>query len=663
MKARVACFLVPILMALVLLYQVLASLQIAVTHNATLLIIGVTLAIAAAAGLIAAIGPQVVRVAVLAACTLVFMDVTFRLSGVFEHLRPEGRSRLSRDEKRIADIHTIKSALDDYVARVGPLPTPTKYGEGAGPKVFWKGWWDLSSHDGNGDGRPFLEFLVDGGILPAVPVDPVNESSDDDPRSGKQYVYFLVPPDDKRAAGGACDARPNRWHYMLAITDVEDEPSRPPTKVAGSGCECLWRNDPNYFQQHFDYVLCGTYDVTSESLARSAAARAKRAADELAQKQAEATRIHGAKDRRRLADLLQIRQALQRYIVNVGPLPAPGEYGEAERSRSAAFWRGYWDVSTEDSDGDGRLFLDFLVESGTMASVPVDPDNEAAPDSDPRGGKQYVYFLVPPDYRGVGGSCVSETKRWVYLLGITHLGSKLEDAPKNIPGSGCDCLWRDKPDYFQQHFDYVVCGTFEVTPESRAHAAEVHARWAAAELVKKQAEAARIHGPQDQRRLDDMRRIRQGLQKYIATVGPLPVPNEYGEAEHSRSDVFWKSYWDVSTEDGDGDSRMFLDFLVEKGIMPSVPVDPDNEAAPDGDPRGGRQYVYFVVDPDYGGLGGSCLSGKKQWVYLLGITDLRSESARPPKMIASSGCDCLWRDQPDYFQQHFDYVICGIFSR
>jgi hypothetical protein len=459
MKERVASFLIPVLTAFVLLYQVLGSLRIAVTHPATLIVIGVTLAIAIAAGLLAAFSPTVVRVGVFVVCALVFVDVTFRLLDVFEQLRPERRQRVTRDEQRVADIRTIQKALEEHIARVGSLPTPMEYGEGSGPPAFWKDWWDVSSRDKNGDGKPFLDFLVKAGILPSVPVDPVNEAPDDDPRSGKQYVYYLVPPGYAYGTDAVCDARPNRWLYMLAITDIEEDAARPPATVEGSGCQCLWRDAPNFFQQHFDYVVCGTFEVTPESLAQAAALRAKREAAELAAKQAEADRIHGQQDRRRVADLLQIRQALQKYLATVGPLPSPADYGEAERSRSNTFWQHYWDVSGEDGDGDGRKFLDFLVESGTVSSVPIDPDNEAAADGDPRGGRQYVYFLVPP-YSGYEGGPAAGENKWVYMLGITDLRSEMTRPPKKIAGSGCEALWRDQPNYFQQHFDYVVCGTF-----------------------------------------------------------------------------------------------------------------------------------------------------------------------------------------------------------
>jgi hypothetical protein len=444
---------VPVLTAVILLYQVLSSLQIAVTYGATQLVIGTTLAAAVVAGLFAAFGPAVVRVGVLALCALLFLDVTFHLSGVFDHLQPAGRGRMSRDTQRVADIHRIKAGLDQYVARHGALPTAQEYGEGTGTEHFWKDWWDVSSIDGNRNGTPFLDFLVEGGIMPSVPVDPENKAVNNDPTSGKQYVYFLVPP-SYDYAGGACDARANRWHYMVAITDLEDEPARPPLQAAGSGCQCLWREKPNFFQHHFDYILCGSFDATPERVAEARANRLEAVAKP-------ATRIHVLQDKRRVADIVKIRQGLEKYLDEIGPLPMPREYGEAEKSMKPGFWQGYWDVSTEDGDGDGRAFLDFLSESGVLPSVPVDPVNQPGDDRDPRRGKQYVFYLAQAGETYEGGTCVpGENNKWVYLLGITDLESESQRPPRRLPGSGCDCLWRNQPNFFQKHFDYVVCGTF-----------------------------------------------------------------------------------------------------------------------------------------------------------------------------------------------------------
>ncbi|HEU4888960.1 MAG TPA: hypothetical protein VFV49_13825 [Thermoanaerobaculia bacterium] len=426
----------------------------------TLLIIAVTLAIAAGAGIVAALSPTVIRVGVLVFCAFVFLDVTFHLPGFFSRLRPQGRRQVTRDEKRIADLHRIKAALEQYVAQVGPLPRPADYGEAAGLPGFWQGWWDVSSRDVNRNQLPFLDFLVDDGILSTVPVDPLNSpAADGDPRGGSQYVYFVVPA-EYEYAGGTCDARPNRWHYLLGITDLEEEPSRPPTTFRGSGCECLWRDQPNYFQKQFDYVVCGTFEVTPENRARQARFRAERTAAALAAKQAAAVQAYGARDQRRVDDLLRIDQALKSYLAKVGPLPTPYEYGEAERPGKPGFWQGYWDLSTEDGDGDGKPFLDFLSEKGIMPVVPVDPENARAADGDPKGGRQYVYFVASATEKYGGGTCGARKKEWVYMLGITDLQSELTHPPERIRGSGCECLWRDQPNYFQAHFDYVTCGTF-----------------------------------------------------------------------------------------------------------------------------------------------------------------------------------------------------------
>ena len=482
-KQRLVCFLVPVLTAVVLLYQVLSSLQIAVMHGATLAVIGITLAVAVAAGLLAAYGGSAIRVGVFVVCALVFLDVTFHLSGVFDHLRPEGRGRSSRDTKRLADIHRIQAGLEQYIARYGSLPMAREYGEATGPETYWQGWWDVSSEDKNQSGGAFLDFLVDGGIMPSVPVDPVNTATDDHPMNGTHYVYFLVPP-KYDFSGGACDAQENRWHYMIAITDLEDEPERPPSKAKGSGCECLWRDKPNYFQHHFDYILCGKFDATPEVVARAAAARAKRV-EAIA---TAATQQFEPQDRQRVADILKIKQGFEKYVAEKGPLPAPREYGEADKSKPG-FWQGYWDLSSDDGDNDGQPFLDFLVQSGVMPSVPVDPDNEPGADGNAYGGKQYVYFLARADEVYAGGTCVTGPDKWVYLLGVTDLRSETTRPPQRISGSGCDCLWRDAPNFFQKHFDYVVCGTFDATREARARTFEALVKEEAA-IVEKDAAAA-----------------------------------------------------------------------------------------------------------------------------------------------------------------------------
>ena len=173
----------------------------------------------------------------------------------------EAEARAARDRQRVANLQLLQQALESYITRHGPLPSPAEYGEAAVAPDFWDRWWDLSAVDGNGNGRPFLDFLVERGVVQSIPVDPVNVTSQPtNPREGQQFVYYMVPP-SYDYAGGPCGA-PNRGHYLLAITDLESEVSRPPKTISSPGCACLWRNDQDFFQKHFDYVLCGSFDPT-----------------------------------------------------------------------------------------------------------------------------------------------------------------------------------------------------------------------------------------------------------------------------------------------------------------------------------------------------------------------------------------------------------------
>lgn len=245
-------------MAVVLLYRVLADLQVTVLRPETLLIAAGWIGGACVLGALAAFGGSVVRALVLGLVVLVWVDVTFHLAGAFDAMTPASRTVAARDRARLTDIRTLQDALERHIAEVGPLPSPADYGEGTGPAEFWAGWWDISTHDGNGDARPFLEFLIDRGLMPTVPVDPLNEApADGHPSRGQQYVYFVAPP-GYGYEGGQC-GDPSAATYLLGITDLERERERPPSRVAGSGCDCLWRDKPDFFQPYFDFVVCGRF--------------------------------------------------------------------------------------------------------------------------------------------------------------------------------------------------------------------------------------------------------------------------------------------------------------------------------------------------------------------------------------------------------------------
>ena len=243
---------------LTLLYHALSGLQITLLHPATLWLVALALAIGVAAGVVAGIGGRWTRTCVLALSATAWLDVTLSLPTVFAGLTPSARAARSRDRQRIADIHAVQQALERYIAEHGALPVPSAYGEQAGPPTFWEDWWDVSTVDRNGDGRFLLDFLSTSGLMPEVPVDPVNTPAPDGhPASGSQYAYLVVPP-GYGYKGGQCAEHARNSTYLLAVTDLEGQHTRP-TRVGGSGCACLWRDEPDFFQQHFDFVVCGRF--------------------------------------------------------------------------------------------------------------------------------------------------------------------------------------------------------------------------------------------------------------------------------------------------------------------------------------------------------------------------------------------------------------------
>jgi hypothetical protein len=255
MTRGVASFLVPVLTTTALLYRGLAAVDVSLAEPATIAVICGVLAAGTMLGLLAARGGDGLRIVVFSVTTVLLADTTVHPSRIFDAF--ERRAAARRDARRVADLHRIKAALDTYARTVGPLPEPMRYGEGTGPQTFWPGWWDLSSADADGDGHPFLDFLEERGVR--VPLDPVNKSANAvDPHLGSQYVYFVVPA-GYDYQGGACQTWSNAWVFVLGITDLETESERPPRQITGSGCACLWQNAPDFFQQHFDYVLCGTF--------------------------------------------------------------------------------------------------------------------------------------------------------------------------------------------------------------------------------------------------------------------------------------------------------------------------------------------------------------------------------------------------------------------
>ena len=242
----------PVLLAAALLYQVLATLQISVGSVEALLIVGGVVGLALAAGFAAAWGPPIVRAAVFAGCLVLWLDAGFDLQAAFGSQRGTGGVDAVRGE----DVRALRDALERYVERTGTLPAPVAYGEGTGHPSFWQGWWDLSSDDRDGDGRPFLDFLIEEDVMARVPLDPVNSG---DPASreptGHQYVFYVAPP-GYGYQGGHCGGT-EQGAYLLGVTGVEG--NAPPRSRGDEGCDCFWREAPGFFDGRFAYAVCGTF--------------------------------------------------------------------------------------------------------------------------------------------------------------------------------------------------------------------------------------------------------------------------------------------------------------------------------------------------------------------------------------------------------------------
>lgn len=92
----------------------------------------------------------------------------------------------ARDAVRKKDMQTIYTMLVQYATQYGGIPGTASYGD------VNSGGWDYSSQP---VGAPtFMSFLVTGGIITKVPVDPINNMSGDSTPSGSYaYKYYCYP--------------------------------------------------------------------------------------------------------------------------------------------------------------------------------------------------------------------------------------------------------------------------------------------------------------------------------------------------------------------------------------------------------------------------------------------------------------------------------------
>jgi len=85
--------------------------------------------------------------------------------------RVTDRMASARDSRRMADMRTIRDAIEQYYVDKQTYPAPKKNGSYGG--------WDVS-HDGN-----FVPDLVSSGYLREVPSDPLNDKT-------HHYRYYVL---------------------------------------------------------------------------------------------------------------------------------------------------------------------------------------------------------------------------------------------------------------------------------------------------------------------------------------------------------------------------------------------------------------------------------------------------------------------------------------
>lgn len=150
--------------------------------------------------------------------------------------------RKGRDAKRLSDMHQIVLALEMYYDENSQYPGSTSsYGEAEGGC----GGWDTSSVDNDSDGRPFIEPLIDAGLMSAVPGDPVDSTSGSC-SSRKIYRYYRYG-----AGSYGCDSSRGAY-FVLGVNDMETS-SRPHAQSPGWNCPSRnWQNEFDWVTGRFE---------------------------------------------------------------------------------------------------------------------------------------------------------------------------------------------------------------------------------------------------------------------------------------------------------------------------------------------------------------------------------------------------------------------------
>lgn len=145
-----------------------------------------------------------------------------------------------------------------------------------------------------------------------------------------------------------------------------------------------------------------------------------------------------ARDTKRLADMRQIKTALELYYDKNSVYPPLNVENEG-----GGVACGGWDTSKRDPDADGRFFIPILITEGFVSKVPGDPLD--VPGSAGCGG--YDYYLYDPGSYGCDA-----TRGNFFVLGVRDFeGITSGDHPSN-PGWSCPSRnWSDE-------FEWVTGG-------------------------------------------------------------------------------------------------------------------------------------------------------------------------------------------------------------
>jgi type II secretion system protein G len=152
---------------------------------------------------------------------VVVISILAILSGVLVP-RVTNHMKSARDARRLADIKTIRTAIEQYHADKGSYPAPNANSSFGG--------WDVSS---DGD---FIRVLRESGYLEEDAVDPINDST-------FHYRYYIY-------SQGAYGCVGNSSFYILGIRNFESSDFAAKNK---GFFQCSGRN----WNNEFAYVTGG----------------------------------------------------------------------------------------------------------------------------------------------------------------------------------------------------------------------------------------------------------------------------------------------------------------------------------------------------------------------------------------------------------------------